>query len=414
MMDVLAADAPPVARVGPLVPAVIVQDADAAREVLVSDASSYGRPWIVRNIMSEGLGTTLFTTDGDEWLRRRRPIAPVFGSHALAGLSEVILETIEDELLSWSHSSLDDVHASMTAMTMRIACRALLGVDPVHDDLGKVVGHRFGEIVDWLGHRFTHPLAPPAAVPTPRNRQLRGARRALDEAVRDVMARRDRAGVDDSTDVMSQLLDAQKTDPSISDEQIVAECVGFLFAGHETTAATLTWALYELAMHPGHQDAVATEATQVAADVPAYERAEALEFTGRVVAETMRLYPTAIGIARVAKRRTSIAGAGIGRGTIVLVGVYPMQRSPRAWEHPNVFDPDRELPDYFGAKEPYLPFGWGPRRCLGARFARTESRLAVGAVCSRWRLSCDEGPPEPAILPSLRPARTLSIRLEAR
>jgi cytochrome P450 len=139
--------------------------------------------------------------------------------------------------------------------------------------------------------------------------------------------------------------------------------------------------------------------------------------TGRVVEETLRLYPAGIGIARMARRTTELCGHRVRRGTLVGISLYSIQRDPRVWPNAESFNPDRVLPSDRTETEPiaYLPFGWGPRRCLGARFATTEARLALAMICSRWTLTYNEsGPPRAVITPSLRVEGDLPLHLEPR
>ena len=415
-MERLAATGEPVLRAGPL-PLLVVQDPDAAREVLVADASSYGRPWLVRNIMGDALGRTTFLTDGAEWLGRRQRVSPVFGRNHIDGLAHLMASTIRSEIATWPSGTAADVQANfLTDLTLRVACRALLGADPADDDLAREARDQFAVILSWMARRFTHPLAPPAAVPTRKNRRMRGARADLERAVRDMIRRR-RAESQRGLDVLSLLLQHQESGDGPSDDEVVAECVGFLFAGHETTASTLTWGLYELARHPEVQRAVAREGEALDIDRPdLFSAIEELTQTRRVVDEILRMYPPGIGIARVSSARTVLSGQPLRRRTTVLVSVYGMQRGP-TWDHPNEFNPGREFPPQ--PAEPggagYLPFGWGPRRCLGARFAATEARLALSLICARWRLAYNQAtPPKAAVLPALRANGSLTLQLEDR
>ena len=125
-MERLAATGEPVLRAGPGVPLLVVQDPDAAREVLVADASSYGRPWLVRNIMGDALGQTTFLTDGEEWRGRRQRVSPVFGRKHIDGLARIMASTIRSEIATWPKGAAADIQANLTDLTLRVACRALL------------------------------------------------------------------------------------------------------------------------------------------------------------------------------------------------------------------------------------------------------------------------------------------------
>lgn len=399
-------------------PVQIVFDPAAAREVLVTDASSYSRPWPIIGIIRAALGNNLFTADEEAWIERRRVVAPVFARSHGDELAQVMASTIADEISRWQPGRAEDIQSDLTDLTLRVASRALLGTDTAEDELGRALREQFEVVLVWISHRFSHIAAPPTAVPTRRNRAMKAARCELRAIVRRLIAERRQSGVA-TADVLGRLL-ASQADPGEgpTDEAIIEECIGFLFAGHETTASTLTWALYLLAITPRVQERVAREGDGlVAGATRPMDIVDSLAHTGRVVEETLRLYPAGIGIARMARRTTELCGRRVRRGTFVGISVYTIQRDPRVWPDPESFNPDRVLPSGHAETEPiaYLPFGWGPRRCLGARFATTEARLALAMICSRWTLTYNESdPPRTAITPSLRVEGDLPLHLEPR
>jgi pentalenene oxygenase len=398
------------------IPVRVVFDPDLAREVLVTDADSYTRPWPVTSTMRDGLGATLFISTGDEAATRRRLYAPVFARAHSDELAAIMTSTMTDELDGWRPGPVADLQAPLTDLTLRTALRALLGVDVATNDRGTQLHRHFEVVIGWINHRFTHPASPPSVVPTPRNRAMRGARSELQAIVRGLIAERRATGAD-SMDVLGLLLRAQAgSDGGPTDEEIVTECVGFLFAGHETTASTLAWAIYSMAVAPEIQARVAAEGDQLDEDPPSAAAVDALSYTGQVVEETLRLYPAGIGIARMARRPTTLGGHRLRRGTIVMISVYSIQRDPQRWPDPDRFDPERfragaESADHAA----HLPFGWGPRSCLGARFATMEARLALAMIASRWTVTfAGDRAPGPVITPALRIDGGLSVHLEAR
>ena len=399
-------------------PVQVVFDPEAARRVLVTDAASYSRPGPITGIMRAGLGNNLFTADQGAWIERRRVVAPVFARTHGDELAQSMASTIADEITRWQPGRAEDVQSDLTDLTLRVASQALLGTDTAEDALGRALRQQFEVVLGWINHRFSHIAAPPTAIPTRRNLAMKEARRELRAAVRRLIAKRRQSGIA-TTDLLGRLL-ASQADPAggPTDEAIVEECIGFLFAGHETTASTLTWALYSLAVTPDVQERVAREGDRLVAGPPRLmDVLDGLADTGRVVDETLRLYPAGIGIARIARRTTELCGHPVRRGTLVGIAVYSIQRNPRLWPDPDRFNPDRLHPSDHTETEPiaYLPFGWGPRRCLGARFATTEARLALAMICSRWTLTYNEpNPPLAAITPSLRVEGGLPLRLEPR
>ena len=187
--------------------------------------------------------------------------------------------TITDELDSWRAGLVADLQARLTDLTVRIAARALLGVDIAANETGRQLRRSFEVVLAWINHRFNRLSSPPAALPIPRNRAMLSARSQLRTIVRGVIAERRAAGAA-PMDVLQLLLDRQALNGSPSDDQIVHECVGFLFAGHEKTASTLAWALYSMAVAPDIQERVAAEGDRLAEHAPSAGAVDALAFTG--------------------------------------------------------------------------------------------------------------------------------------
>lgn len=392
-------------------PFVVAQSHASAHQVLVEDAESYRKPWVVRQVIVDGLGENLFTLDGDRWLSRRKPIAPVFGHHNLDALASLMHATVDEAAMTWRAGEID-IQEAMTDLTLGVAVRGLLGVDEHCTELASEVRRAFGEILEWVSDRFDTPLSPPPVVPTSRNRRMKRSKADLQGAVRALISHR-RENPAESFDILGQLLHAQSENGGeLTDEAIVDECIGFLFAGHETTASTLTWALYELSLRPDLQEAIAAEGKQLEApSEPVVDALKAMPVTEAVMRETLRMYPAGISIGRSAKRSTHLAGRKIRRFTLVMIPVYTIQRSASSWENPNEFDPTRN----HNEAEGYLPFGLGPRRCLGARFARTEMKIAIARICNQWKLSYDQAqPPRPITTPSLRAEGSLNLSLDRR
>jgi cytochrome P450 len=395
-------------------PMRIVLDPELAGEVLVADAANYIRPWLVTSTMRDGLGPNLFTSKGPEAMAQRRLLAPMFARAHSDEVTRMMGTTIGDELAGWPSGQISDLQGPLTDLTLRIAARALLGIDTARDDRGQRFRLRFGTVIDWINHRFNHLLSPPAVIPTPGNRAMLEARSELQGIVRDVISER-RAGQASSLDVLQLLLDHQAGNGTPSDDLIVNECIGFLFAGHETTASTLAWALYSMAVAPEIQERVAAEGDVLSGGTPSAATVDALSYTSQVVDETLRLYPAGVGIARMACRPTTLGGRPIRRGTIIAIPVYSIQRDPRRWAAPDTFDPDRFGVADPGSRKAHLPFGWGPRACLGARFATMEACLVLTMITARWRVSyIGDGPPTPKITPALRMADGLPVHLEDR
>jgi cytochrome P450 len=206
-------------------PVRIVLDAAAARQVLVTDASSYSRPWPITGIMRAALGNDLFTANDDAWIERRRIVAPVFARSHGDELTQVMALTIADEIRRWQPGRAEDIQSDLTDLTLRVASQALLGTDTAEDELGRALRNQFEVVLAWISHRFSHITAPPTAVPTRRNSAMKKARRELRAIVGRLIAERRRSSIA-TADVLGRLL-ASQADPGggPTDEAIIEECM---------------------------------------------------------------------------------------------------------------------------------------------------------------------------------------------
>jgi cytochrome P450 len=365
----------PVVRswLGPF-PQWFVFDAELGRDVLQRLDADFNRPPYLRHLIKAVTGTSLFTSIGDEWGERRRMLQPEFHRSRVQQLTEDMRTVIDAELSTWPIGTAFDVQAAISAVALRVAGRTMFGVDLAQRDQSELA-ESFATMSDWLTTRFYDPKAVPALIPTRSNRRFHAARATLREFVRSLIRQR-RAEPSDEYDVLQILLDARlDSGGRLSDGDVIAESLGFLFAGHETTASALTWSLYELAREPSIAETARGEGTQS-------------DMLRRVLRETLRLHPPAWGIPRTASRATMLGPYRVRRGVGVIVAAYTINQSPRYWERPDVFDPDRYLAGRDVRRPAFLPFafGAGPHLCIGQAFAELEAQLVLGAVLERFDL----------------------------
>jgi len=315
-----------------------------------------------------------------------------------------------------------DVHQDMMGVTLDIVAQALFGAD-VSGQAGRI-GHAISEMMEEFGHLvgLAARFAPPAWVPTPANRRLRRAVRQVDEVVHRIIAERREALASTAPapgrqrDLLSLLIDARDEDGRpMSDTQVRDEAVMLFLAGHETTALTLTYALYLLAAHPERQARLKSELDAVLGNsLPDLGSLDRLVYTEHVVLESMRLYPPAWGMAREALHPVEIGGFSFPKGAEFVISPWVMHRDPRFFAQPETFQPERWENDLARRlpKFAYLPFGGGPRVCIGNRFAMMEAKLVLATVVRRFHL---ETTPDTKIelFPSvtLRPRHGLRLRL---
>ncbi len=257
---------------------------------------------------------------------------------------------------------------------------------------------------------------PPLWIPTPRNLAFKRARAELDRVVYDIIASRRRRHAPKG-DLLDMLLAAreQGSGEGMTDRQLRDEVMTLLLAGHETTATTLTWTWYLLSKHPGAARKLRAELDVVLGGrLPGVGDLPALEYTQRVVRESMRLYPPVWVISRTAIEEDEIGGYTIPAGSILLLSQYAMHRHPDFWENPEGFDPDRFSPERSEGRHryAYFPFGGGPRLCIGANLAMLETELILAILAQRYRLELLPGHPvEPEPLITLRPRYGMKMML---
>jgi cytochrome P450 len=390
---------------------------DHARQVLAGSRGHTKQLALYREIAA-ALGDGLLTSDGDDWQRQRRIVQPLFTRQRMAGYATVMAEEASRLLEGWEAAAASgrpvELHRQMTGYSMRVLGRLLLGSDT--DAAIAEVAAAFPVISHHVRRRVLAPLRAPQRWPTPANRRATRARHRLDQVVERILQQR-RGQVAGPDDLLGRLLDARDpaTGQGLDDAEIRAQVLLFLLAGHETTATALTFTLYLLGHHPQVQQLVRDEVREVLGDrVPTAEDAAQLAYTTRVVNEAVRLYPPAWSIGRRTSQDEVIGGCPLPAGSAVIVSSWVLHRHPRHWDHPGVFDPDRFTPEREAARHryAYLPFGAGPRACIGGSFALLEAVLATAVIVRAYRLKTPPGPIPLATGITLRPATPVPCDLQ--
>ncbi len=399
----------------------IVTHPDQLHEVLVTKADKFHKDADYTDPnrgMARFLGNGLLTSDGEFWKRQRRLAAPAFHAKRIAAYADTMVAVTQQRLDHWQDNSRLALDEEMMRATLDIVTKALFNVD-VSD-----AARRIGDAVTVLQYMAAEgnsllSLLIPHWVPTPQRRREARSVRDLDEIVYGLIRQRREAGTPDLGDLLSMLMLAQDEDGShMSDKQVRDEVVTIFLAGHETTANTLNWTFYLLAQHPDVEAQLHHELdTVLAGQPPALEDLKRLPYTEMVVKESMRLYPPAYGVGRVAIEDTTIGGFDVPVGTNVGIFTYFAHRDPRWWDDPEEFNPERFSPE----NEPnipryaYLPFGAGPRVCIGNSFAMMETQIMLATIAQQYQLRLAEGQkviPEPLI--TLRPKGGLRMIAQQR
>jgi cytochrome P450 len=313
-----------------------------------------------------------------------------------------------------------DIPLEMTQLTLRIAGLTLFNLDLSND--ADTVGHTFSRILPPLTKYSLVPF-PPLWVPTPGNRRLQAGIETLNHLVYSMISERRKQLTDsdmETGDLLSMLLSArdEETGEGMSDQQVRDEVMTLLLAGHETTAATLIWTWYLLSEHPEVEQRLHEEVDRVlGGQHPTVERLGDLPYTRNVIQEAMRLYPPAFFIIRHAIADDEIGGYPVPANSLIFLMAHMVHRHPAFWEEPEHFDPDRFTPER-SANRPryaYIPFGGGPRLCIGNSLAMMEAQLVLATVAQRYCLRLVPGHPvEPHVLVTPHPRHGLPMTLHPR
>ncbi|MDG4829918.1 cytochrome P450 [Solwaraspora sp. WMMD1047] len=362
------------------------------------------------------LGDGLLTSEGALWRKQRKVIQPVFQRERIARSAGVIAEEA-DRLVGQLRTRLDgepfDVVHEMTGLTLGVLGRTLLDADLSGFDS---IGSSFEAVQDQAMFEMVSLSMVPTWVPLPRQVRFRRARRDLQRIVDQLVEQRVARGTD-GEDVLSRLINStsQESDPQVRQARMRDELVTLLLAGHETTASTLGWSFYLLDRHPEVFERLRAEAIEVLGDrLPVYQDLHRLTYTAAVVEEVMRLYPPVWILPRRAVADDEVGGYHVPAGADVLICAYTLHRHPAFWPEPDRFDPER-----FGtgrterSRYAYIPFGAGPRFCVGNNLGMMEAVFVLAMVAREFRLAKVPGYPvvaEPMLSLRIRGGLPMTVR----
>lgn len=403
----------------------VVNHPPLIRHILLDNAANYRKDDLQLRVLAPGLGRGLLTAEGEEWRLQRRTIAPLFTPRTVAGFFPAMVDAAERLVRRWQRRPEGrgvDISLEMTRVTLDVLERTIFtqGVARDPDSLGRAITRYFeglGRIdpVDIFGL--------PDWVPRIGRWRARPAIRFFEELVGELIENRKALlarGEPAPHDLLSLLLEAAdpETGRGLSDLELSANIVTFIGAGHETTANALSWSIYLLSQDERARGRIEREVDEVLGDGP-FEphHLDRLVFTKAVLEEAMRLYPPAPFLSRAAINDDRIGDLHIPAGTVVTVAPYVLHRHRRLWDEPDAFRPERFLPEERGRIDrfAYLPFGAGPRVCIGLSFSLQEAVIVLATIVRAVRLDLKEGHEvAPLHRITLRPHNGLPMRLTHR
>lgn len=409
-----AAAVGPIARLSVVhVPVYVVTDADIAHRVLVDDAALYKKSAGLQFLMPL-LGEGLLTAEGATHKQHRKLLAPAFAPKRLAAYGEVMVEETRRQLARWQAGQRLDLAAEMMEMTLAIAGRTMFRAN-VRDD-AHVVAEGLELGMRSMVANLTSPIRLGYDWPLPRHLRMKRAVAMLDEVVYRLIAEGRRLGTDRG-DVLSILLLARDDDGTmLTDRQVRDEVMTLLLAGHETTANALTWTWYELGRNPGVLARLTDEIDRVIGKRPVTtDDLPALPWTLAVVEEAMRLHPPAYMTGREALADVDVGGHTLPKRSLVMAYIRGIHRRADYFPAPLAFRPERMLSDAKKARprHHYVPFGAGPRVCIGSHFALLEAQLALATMVQHARLRTVKQFIRPEPLVTLRPRGGMPVIVEA-
>ncbi len=374
----------------------LISDPELVREALVTQAANFPKDDRDVKILDRVIGHGLVSSNGEEHKRQRRLTQPAFHTRRIDAYAGVMVDYTEAMLDEWDDNATMDVNETMRELTMYIVARSLFGADRVAmRDTAERIGQAIHVIQAIADKEFQSPFLLPDWLPTPTNRRRQEATGVLYETIDRLIAERRATALDgqiqDTGDLLSMLLlSRDESGDRMSDQEVRDQLVTLFVAGHETTSNALTWAWYLLSQHPEVEERLHEEVDAVLGErPPALSDLPRLPYTMQVIKEAMRLYPPAWVInVRRAAADTTLGGYQLRRGELLWISPYVMHRRPAYFPDPERFDPDRWTPERERAlpKFAYMPFGGGPRICIGNGFALMEAHLIVAAVARRYRL----------------------------
>ena len=368
----------------------ILNEPDAVRHVLVDGDENYSRTAATIRVLRPLLGEGLFLSEGQAWRRQRRTMAPAFTPKAIELLTPHIVTAANEAISDLRRTGREsvDLFSILQHLALEIAGRTMFSLEMNRH------GAKLREFLFRYDRRLGRPhlldLLLPVRWTTPHDVARAWFRREWVMFVDQIMSERRRSGRSDAPrDLLDLLGEARDPDTGevFTPTQLRDQVATMILAGHVTTAVALFWSAYLLALAPGVQDRVADEVTNEWHDHDAAPAPGRLVLTRAVIDEAMRLYPPAFVIVRAARVPDRLAGSRVAPGDVVVVSPWILHRHRLLWSEPNAFDPGRFLP---GAppvpRYQYLPFGVGPRVCIGAHFALTEAMLVLARLIKAFRI----------------------------
>ncbi|MEM7507455.1 MAG: cytochrome P450 [Pseudomonadota bacterium] len=397
----------------------MVMDPEALERVLKDNLDNYPKSDVTLRLLRPAIGDSLFVAEGAHWRWQRRAAAPVFQHRNLVTLAPFMTEAANRTLLRLEAAAgrAADLYQEMVTATFDVISDVAMSGDKAIDR--RAVSASVTDYIETVGRiSLLDVLAVPTWVPRPATLFNRSGTDQMQQMMDRVIAERAKAPRRD--DLMSLMLEAEdpETERSMTPEELRDNMLAFLVAGHETTALALAWSIYLAACDTKVQTRLAEEARAACGDGPAeVGHLPKLTYTRQVIEEAMRLYPPAGMLSRTARGEDELCGRQVTKGETVILPIYALHRHRLWWENADQFDPENFEAAKVKARNRYLylPFGAGPRICIGMNFALIEAQIILASLMARYRFTPLPGKvPVPEMVMTLRPSGGVNLAVARR
>jgi len=399
----------------------ITRDANCIQHFMQKNHRSYKKTKL-NAILGKSLGNGLLTSDGDYWLRQRRLIQPGFHKKKLEELSNIIINDINQFSEELTSTTQQNKPVDLTKWMMKLTINVVLNSLYSSNISSKQI-NRIDEIITAIQHYIVAQIRVPFSKTyftlNGKNRQIKSMLKEIDEVLYGIIKER-RQQANAHNDLLDMLLNSryEDTGEGMSDQQLRDESLIILVAGHETSAVALTWTFYLLSQHPEIEQKVLIEIEQALQNrQPCFEDLKNLTYTKQVIQEAMRLYPPAWIVDREAREDNMMEDYQVKKGEVINAFIYGLHHNPAYWQNPHIFMPARFESEKHKARHPfsYMPFGAGPRLCIGNNFALMEMQFALAILLPKFKITpVSKKPPELEPLVTLRPKGGLPVQVTLR
>ncbi|MGR3342185.1 MAG: cytochrome P450 [Paracoccaceae bacterium] len=396
----------------------MVQGPEGLKRVFLDNVENYPKSEVMIRMLRSAVGSSLFTSEGPQWRWQRRAIAPVFALRNVSALAPIMTRTAERATARLiENQGPCEIVREMLSATFDVICEVALS-GRAHFD-AEVYGEAITRYFLTVGRAsLLDFLEVPQWVPRPGEILGRGAVKTMHQMVAKAIEARRQQGVGASEDLLDYMIQAQdpETGRTMTAQDLLHNMQFFIVAGHETTALALAWSLFLLAHDPAVQKKAHREAREILGKRAAtFTELEAMPYVQSVLEEAMRLYPPVALLARNVLKADQIYDREIRPNDTVFLNIFSLHRHTMLWQNPDAFDPERFAPDKASGREryQYLPFGAGPRICVGANFAMMQAQIILSTLLARFEFTPAGPQPTPVMHMTIRPEPGVTLLARA-